>query len=159
MSQRINYYGVAPKALESFIKVAAPADLEAAGIDERLQELVKIRASQINGCAYCLHMHTADSLKAGERPERIFLLDAWRESKMFTPRERAALTWTESLTRLPETGAPDADFAALKPHFTDEQIVWLTMLIGAINTWNRIAVGFRAEHPNDKRLARELEAA
>jgi AhpD family alkylhydroperoxidase len=159
MSQRVNYYGVAPKAIEPMLKVAAPADLEAAGIEERVQELVKIRASQINGCTYCLHMHTSDALKSGERPERIFVLDGWRESQAFTPRERAALAWTEALTRLPETGAPDADFAGLKPHFSDEQIVWLTMLIGQINTWNRIAVGFRAEHPNDKRLARELEAA
>jgi AhpD family alkylhydroperoxidase len=158
MSQRVNVYAT-PTAIDPLLKVATPADLEAAGIEHRLQELVKIRASQINGCANCLHMHTTDALKEGERPERIFLLDAWRESHMFTPREKAALAWTEALTRLPETGAPDADFEGLKPHFSEEQIVWLTVLIGAINTWNRIAVGFRVEHPNDKRLARELEAA
>jgi AhpD family alkylhydroperoxidase len=158
MTQRINFFGAAPKAIEPLLKVAAAPDLEAAGIEPRLQELVKIRASQINGCANCLHMHTADTLAAGERPERIFLLDAWRESHLYTPRERAALAWTEALTRLPETGAPDADFAGLTPHFTDEEIVWLTVLIGAINTWNRLAVGFRVEHPNDKRLAAELGA-
>jgi AhpD family alkylhydroperoxidase len=158
MSQRINLYAT-PKAIEPLMKAGTPDDLAAAGIEHRLQELVKIRASQINGCANCLHMHTADALKEGERPERIFLLDAWRESDMFTPREKAALAWTEALTRLPETGAPDADFAGLKPHFSEEQIVWLTVLIGVINTWNRIAVGFRVVHPNDKRLARELEAA
>jgi AhpD family alkylhydroperoxidase len=159
MKQRINVFGAASKAIEPLMKVAAAADLAAAGIEPRLQELVKMRASQINGCTYCLHMHTADALKAGERPERIFVLDAWRESGMYTPRERAALAWTEALTRLPETGAPDADFEGLKPHFSDEQIVWLTMLIGQINTWNRIAVGFRAEHPDDRRVTRELQAA
>lgn len=158
MTQRINFYAVT-KAIEPMLKVAAPHELEAAGIEHSLQELVKIRASQINGCANCLHMHIPDALKGGERPERIYLLDAWRESAMYTPRERAALAWTEALTRLPDTGAPDADFEALKPHFTDEQIVWLTVLIGQINTWNRIAVGFRVQNPNDKRLAAELQAA
>jgi AhpD family alkylhydroperoxidase len=159
MTQRINFYGAAPKAVEPLRGLAAPPDLEAAGIEHRLQELVKIRASQINGCANCLHMHTADALKAGETAERIFLLDAWRESKMYTPRERAALAWTEALTRLADTGAPDADFEGLKAHFSEEQIVWLSVLIGAINTWNRLAVGFRVEHPADKRLAAKTAEA
>ena len=154
MTQRLNFYAIAPAAVEPLTKVATK--LEAVGLEPILQELVKIRASQINGCANCLHMHTADTLKAGERPERIFLLNAWRESEMYTPRERAALAWTEALTRLPETGAPDEDFAAAKAQFTEEQLVHLTVLIGAINAWNRIAVGFRVQHPNDKRLAREL---
>jgi AhpD family alkylhydroperoxidase len=133
--------------------------LKDCGLDHRLMHLIKIRASQINGCAYCLHMHTADALKAGETAERIFLLDAWRESKMYTPRERAALAWTEALTRLADTGAPDADFEGLKAHFSEEQIVWLSVLIGAINTWNRLAVGFRVEHPADKRLAAKTAEA
>ncbi|MBS0360811.1 MAG: carboxymuconolactone decarboxylase family protein [Proteobacteria bacterium] len=155
MTQRLNFYAAAPAAIEPLTKVAT--DLEKVGLDELLTELVKIRASQINGCANCLHMHTADTLKHGERPERIFLLDAWRESKMYTARERAALAWTEALTRVAETGAPDEDFDALKAHFSEEQIVHLTTLIATINAWNRIAVGFRAQHPNDNRLAAPAE--
>ena len=151
MSQRLNFYAAAPAAIEPLTKVAI--DLEKVGLEPLLTELVKIRASQINGCANCLHMHTADTLKHGERPERIFLLDAWRESKMYTPRERAALAWTEALTRVADTGAPEEDFAGVKAEFTDEQIVHLTVLIGTINAWNRIAIGFRAQHPNDSRLA------
>jgi len=151
---RLNFYAIAPAAVEPLTKVAA--DLEKVGLDMTLTELVKLRASQINGCANCLHMHMADTLKNGERPERIVLLDAWRESRMYSPRERAALAWTEALTRVAETGAPDVDFAAMKAEFTDEQIVHLTMLIAAINAWNRIAIGFRAQNPNDTRLAREL---
>jgi AhpD family alkylhydroperoxidase len=153
MTQRLNYFGAAPKAIEPLLGFAKAEDLTAAGLEHALIELVKIRASQINGCANCLHMHTADARKAGEREERIYLLDAWRESQMYTPRERAALAWTEALTRLPDTGAPDEDFVALKAVFSEAEIVWLTMLVAAINSWNRIAVGFRAVHPNDKHLA------
>lgn len=129
---------------------AIEADIKAGSLEPGLIELVKIRASQINGCAYCLHMHTSDALAAGESSARLFLLEAWRESALYTPRERAALAWTESLTRLPETGAPDADYEALAPQFTEAEIVQLTLLIGTINTWNRIAVGFRMIHPNDR---------
>ena len=150
MTPRLNPFAVAPKAIEPLMQVAI--DLEAVGLETRLVELVKIRASQINGCANCLHMHTADTRAAGESEERIYLLDAWRESSMYSERERAALAWTEALTKLYETHAPDADYEGLKPHFSDAEIVHLTVLIGAINTWNRIAVGFHAQHPNDKRL-------
>jgi alkylhydroperoxidase family enzyme len=94
-------------------------------------------------------MHTADARKAGESEERIYLLDAWRESRMYTGRERAALAWTEALTRIYETHAPDADYEGLKPHFSEAEIVYLTVLITAINAWNRIAIGFRAQHPID----------
>ena len=118
-------------------------------LDHGLALLVKTRASQINGCAYCLHMHTSDAIKDGETPARLFLLDAWEESTMYTPRERAALAWTESLTRLAETGAPDADYELVKAQFSDAEQVQLTLLIGAINVWNRLQVGFRAAHPVD----------
>jgi AhpD family alkylhydroperoxidase len=109
-----------------------------------------MRASQINGCAYCLHMHSADALKEGEDPKRLFLLDAWEESNMYTPRERAALAWTEALTRVSETHAPDEDFEALKPHFSEQEIADLTLAISIINTWNRLAIGLRSQHPNDR---------
>jgi AhpD family alkylhydroperoxidase len=150
MTQRLNLFTAAPKALEAL--VALGPIIEASTLEHGLTELVKIRASQINGCANCLHMHTADARKAGEREERIYLLDAWRESSMYTPRERAALAWTEALTKVADTHAPDADFEALKALFDEAEIAHLTMLIGAINLWNRIAIGLRAEHPNDVKL-------
>jgi AhpD family alkylhydroperoxidase len=150
MTQRLNLFTAAPKAVEPL--VALGPILDASTLEHSLMELVKIRASQINGCANCLHMHTADARKAGDREERIYLLDAWRESSMYTPRERAALAWTEALTKVAETHAPDEDFEALKAVFDDAEIGHLTILVGAINLWNRIAIGIRAEHPNDVKL-------
>jgi AhpD family alkylhydroperoxidase len=113
------------------------------GLPKRLIELVKFRASQINGCAYCLDVHSKDARKAGETEQRLYLLDAWRESPHYTPAERAALAWTEALTTVAETRAPDADYAALRDHFSDKEIVDLTYLIGMINFWNRLAIGMR----------------
>jgi len=113
------------------------------GLPKRLIELVKFRASQMNGCAYCLDVHSKDARKAGETEQRLYLLDAWRESPHYTPAERAALAWTEALTRIAETRAPDADYAALREHFSDKEIVDLTYLIGMINVWNRLAIGMR----------------
>jgi AhpD family alkylhydroperoxidase len=117
------------------------------GLEHSLQELVKTRASQINGCAFCLHMHTRDARAAGETEDRLYLLSAWRESPLYTERERAALAWTEALTRLPETGVPDDIFQALKASFTEEEMVELTLLINTINAWNRFNVAFRVVHP------------
>ncbi len=116
-------------------------------------ELVKIRASQINGCAFCLDMHTVAARKRGETEQRLYLLDAWSDSPLYSERERAALAWTEALTRLPETRAPDDVYQALKAQFTEEEQVTLTLLIVAINGWNRIQVGFRAVHPVQERRA------
>jgi AhpD family alkylhydroperoxidase len=109
-----------------------------------LIELVKMRASQINGCAYCLDMHSKDALAQGETAQRLIGLDAWREAPYYTPRERAALAWTEALTRVGDTHAPDDVYDELKPHFTEAEIVALTFAIVAINAWNRLAIGFRA---------------
>jgi len=148
MTQRLNYYQVAPDAVNPLL--ALEERFKNGPLPHTLIELVKTRASQINGCAYCLHMHTSDALKAGERPERLFLLDAWRESVMYTPKERAALAWTEALTLVADTGAPDADYDGLKDHFSPEEMVELSLLIATINAWNRIAIGFRAHHPHDK---------
>ncbi|MCR5875481.1 carboxymuconolactone decarboxylase family protein [Phenylobacterium sp. J426] len=145
MTTRLNYYAVAPQALEAMLGLENA--VKASGLDFTLAELVKTRASQINGCAYCLHMHTQDARKAGESEERLHLLAAWRESSLYTPRERAALAWTEAVTRVADTAAPDADYDPLKAHFSEEEIVWLTMLIVTINGWNRLAVGFRTQHP------------
>ena len=125
----------------------AQAQIEASGLEYSLIELVKMRASQINGCAYCLHMHSQDARRAGEREERLHLLAAWRESSLYNERERAALAWTEAVTHLAETGAPDADFEAVKRLFTEAEIVNLTLAIAMINLWNRIAVPLRTQHP------------
>lgn len=153
MKVRMNPMAVAPEALKVMLEFSEK--VAGLGLESRLMELVKIRASQLNGCAYCIHMHTRDARARGEAEERIYLLDAWRESPLYTERERAALGWTEALTLVSQTHAPDADYAALKPHFTEEEIVKLTLLIGQINTWNRIAIGFRALHP----VATRSEAA
>jgi AhpD family alkylhydroperoxidase len=124
------------------------------GLEHSLIDLVKIRASQINGCAYCIHMHSRDARWSGETEERIYLLDAWRESPLYSDRERAALAWTEALTRIADTHAPDEDYERLDAHFSDEEKVKLTLLIGVINTWNRIAIGFRSVHPVQEKASR-----
>ena len=125
------------------------------GLETSLLYLVEIRASQINGCAVCLHMHVTDALKAGENPIRLHMVGAWRESSLFNERERAALGWTESLTRLAETGAPDADYAALRAQFSDKEQVMLTLMIGMINSFNKLNVGFRvpAAQTGERRAA------
>jgi AhpD family alkylhydroperoxidase len=120
------------------------ASVAKAGIERSLMELVKIRASQMNGCAYCIHMHVKDAVKHGESDMRIHLLDAWRESPVYSERERAALNWTESLSLVATSHAPDADYDPLRAHFNETEIAHLTVLIGAINFWNRIQIGLRA---------------
>ncbi|MBL0696018.1 carboxymuconolactone decarboxylase family protein [Comamonas sp. JC664] len=145
MKPRMNAFAVAPDALNLMLDFSKK--VEALGLEPSLCELVKIRASQINGCAFCIHLHTRDARAHGETEERIFLLDGWRESPLYTERERAALGWTEALTLISTTHAPDEDYAALKPHFTEEEIVKLSLLIGVINTANRLILGFRAVHP------------
>ena len=144
----LNFFAVAPKAIEPML--AMEESIKASGLEPSLIELVKMRASQINGCAFCLHMHSTDARKAGESEARLYLLNAWHESALYTPRERAALAWTEALTLLPQTHAPDADYEEALRHFSEAEMVQLTILIGTINTWNRIAVGFRSHHPNDR---------
>jgi AhpD family alkylhydroperoxidase len=148
MTQRLNFYGIAAKAFDPLL--AIEATVKAGPLEHSLLELVKIRASQINGCANCLHMHTSDARKAGETEARIYLLDAWRESNLYSARERAALTWTEALTKITEGHASDADYQVARAAFTDEELIHLTLAITNINAWNRIAIGFRAEHPHDK---------
>ena len=147
MTQRINPYAVAPKLLDELIRYSRT--VEAMGLEKSLLELVKIRASQINGCAICLHMHTAEARKRGETEERIFMLDAWAESPLYSDRERAALAWTDALTRLTDSHAPDDVYAMVKREFSEEEQVKLTLMIAAINSFNRIGVGFRLKHPVD----------
>ena len=146
MQARLNYVRTSPATYQGLLALQALVDKS--GLDKALLELVKIRASQINKCAFCLHMHTRDARKAGVSEERIYLLEAWRESPLYTERERAALAWTEALTLLPETGAPDDVYAQVAAQFSEPEIVSLTLAIGAINLWNRFGVGFRLVHPH-----------
>ena len=145
MTTRINYYAANPKALAGMMTLEE--HFKTTTLEPLLRDLIKMRVSQINGCAYCLHMHSKDARAQGEREDRLHLLAAWRESSLYTPRERAALAWAESLTNIAQTGAPDADFDGLKDHFSETETVDLTLLITTINAWNRIAVGFRSQHP------------
>ncbi len=117
------------------------------GVDPTVAALVELRASQINGCAPCLFMHARDARKQGETEERIDILPAWRESSLYSARERAALEWTEALTRIHDTGAPEQAYRALQAHFSEEEQVKLTLLIVAINGFNRLNVGFHVPHP------------
>jgi len=138
-----------PKAVPD--TYAAIRDLDAmiqrSGLEKSLIELVKMRASQINGCAFCLDMHAKDARKHGETEQRLYLLNAWRETPYYSDRERAALAWTECLTRLPVDGATDAPYQAMGASFTPVEIANLTALIGVINIWNRIAVGLNWPMP------------
>jgi AhpD family alkylhydroperoxidase len=145
MKARLNAFAAAPQLMKTLIDFSQVVN--DCGLEHSLMELVKMRASQINGCAYCLHMHSRDAIKLGESAERLFLLDGWRESPLFTDRERAALAWTEALTLVAATHAPDADYALVAQHFTPEEQVKLTLAIATINAWNRMNVGFQNVHP------------
>jgi AhpD family alkylhydroperoxidase len=127
--------------------------VEAQGLEKSLMELVKVRSSQINGCAICLDMHAREARAAGESEARILMLDAWRECALYTLREKAALAWTDALTRLTETGAPDEAYDALAAHFSDDEKITLTLLINVINGFNRLGVGFRITPPAGKQRA------
>jgi AhpD family alkylhydroperoxidase len=145
MKPRMNFTQAAPETIKAL--TALEAQIQASGLEKSLIELVKTRASQINGCAYCINMHTADARKQGETEQRLYLLNAWRESPLYTDRERAALAWTEAVTLIAETHAPDDLYEAVRAQFSEAETVNLTMLIGAINAWNRLAISFRAIHP------------
>lgn len=151
MTPRLNSFAAAPALMQSWLNFGK--DILQCGLENSLMELVKIRASQINGCAFCLHMHTAEARKQGETEERLYLLDAWRESPLYSDRERAALAWTEALTLVSQNHAPDDVYQALQAQFTEEEQVKLTLLIVAINGWNRVQIGFRAVHPVENRQA------
>lgn len=143
VNQRIDYGRVAPGTVKTLSSLQAAVNHS--GLEHSLLELVKLRASQINRCAYCIDMHTKDALAAGETPQRLFLLDAWEESPFYTERERAALLWTESLTLVADRGVPDDVFDRVRAQFEEEELVNLTLAVVAINGWNRLAIGFRSE--------------
>jgi AhpD family alkylhydroperoxidase len=143
MTHRTNPFLAAPQAMQAWMTFGQSIN---DGLEHSLAELVKMRASQINGCANCLAMHGADARKAGEAEHRLWLLDAWRETKIFTQRERAALAWTEHLTRVADARAPDEVYADLAAQFTAEEQTVLTLLIVTINGWNRLAIGFEIDN-------------
>ncbi len=142
MQPRIDYTKYAQEALKAML------DLEKyiaqSGIDHSLIHLMKLRASQINGCAYCIDMHSIDARALGETEQRLYALNAWRETPFFTDRERAALEWTEAVTMVSETHVPDAAYEDVKKYFSEKEIVDLTIVVSTINMWNRMAISMRA---------------
>ncbi|HVU31070.1 MAG TPA: carboxymuconolactone decarboxylase family protein [Sphingomicrobium sp.] len=140
---RMDVTKLAPEAYKHLIALEQTI---AAKIEPKLYHLIKVRASQINGCAFCIAMHTDEALRDGDSKERLFLLDAWHESSLFSEKERAALEWVEKLTLIAEDHAPKAAFDGLKRFFSEEEIAYLTLASAMINTWNRIAISSRAQY-------------
>ncbi len=143
MKQRLNYGKTAPEAIKSLLDLETY--LHHSSLDKIIFELVKTRASQINGCAYCIDMHTKDARKAGETEQRLYALSAWRETSFYTDKERAALEWTEELTLIAQHHVADELYNKMLQHFSEKELVDLTMAIVAINAWNRLAIPFRSE--------------
>ncbi|MFN8680404.1 carboxymuconolactone decarboxylase family protein [Paracoccus sp. P2] len=144
MKQRLNVSQVTPDLYAAVL--ALDTKVKQSGIDLDLLHLIKLRASQINGCAYCVDMHVKESLADGMPAQKLHLVSVWRESPLFDDRERAVLEWTESLTLIAQTGAPDSAYETVRAHFSEEQIAQLIVAIGTINIWNRIAVSSRLVH-------------
>ncbi len=142
MEARLEYFKASPEGVAAFRQFNGY--LEGCGLEPSLLELVKTRASQINGCAFCLDMHTKDARAAGETEQRLYTLSAWRETPFFTGRERAALAWTEAVTRVSEDPVDDALYDEARQHFSEKELVDLTLAVIAINGWNRLAVPFRS---------------
>ena len=150
MTQRLNVLARRNEGIEG---LAAVEGWISKSFDPRLLELVKVRVSQMNGCAHCLHMHRQDAAKLGETDVRLLLLDAWRESHLYSERERAALAWAEALTLISESRAPDDVYEAARNAFSEDELIALSIGIAMINAWNRLAIGFRLQHPADSRRA------
>jgi AhpD family alkylhydroperoxidase len=141
MEPRLNLVKTSPKAYQAMLALGQVAD--SCGLERSLLELVKMRASQINGCAYCLDMHSKDARALGEAEQRLYLLNAWRESPQYTDRERAALEWTEAVTLVAPSHVSDETYQRVKPHFSPEELVHLTLAIVTIHAWNRLSISFR----------------
>ncbi|MDI3284262.1 carboxymuconolactone decarboxylase family protein [Polyangium sp. 15x6] len=141
MTQRLDYKTVAPQAFRTLIGLEE--HVRKSGLERSLVELVYLRVSQINGCAFCIDIHTKDLRAAGEAEQRLYLLSAYREAPFYSDRERAALAWAEAVTELGRDGVPDAVFEEARRHFKDEELAELTLAVAAINVWNRLAIAFR----------------
>jgi AhpD family alkylhydroperoxidase len=138
---RLDYQKASPEAVQAMYQLERY--VRNSGLDSKLRELIKIRASQMNGCAYCIDMHTKDARALGETEQRIYALNAWRETSFYTDKERAALAWTEALTNIQQGHAPDEVYEETSHHFAESELMSLTLAITTINAWNRIAIGFR----------------
>jgi AhpD family alkylhydroperoxidase len=144
---RLNPLKVAPDGVAAL--VAVESYLKRCGLDPKLMALIKTRVSQMNGCAYCLHMHTQEARELGESDMRLQLLDAWGESNLYSDRERAALAWAETLTNIATTHAPDPVYETARAKFSEKELADLSIAIAMINAWNRLAIGSRSLHPAD----------
>ena len=140
---RIEYAKIAPAVLNAMLGLEQ--QVHAGGLEESLLDLVKLRASQINGCAYCIDMHSKDARARGETEQRLYELDAWREAPFYSPRERTALAWTEAVTLVSKGHVPDEVYEEAREQFTERELSFLTLAIVAINGWNRLGIAFRAE--------------
>lgn len=141
MIPRLDAFAAAPESMQAMLKLEQ--HVRDCGLEHSLIELVKIRASQINGCGYCIDMHTKDARANGESEQRLYLLSAWREANVYSERERAALAWTEAVTRLEHQEVPDSVYELARSQFTEDELVALTLAIVAINGWNRFSIAFR----------------
>ena len=151
MKPRLQFFNVAPELMKQ-IRALNKA-VEDSGLEKSLLHLVKLRASQVNGCSYCVDMHSREALQDGETQQRLFMVAAWKESPLFSERERAALAYTEAVTLIAKEGVPDALYEATRAHFSEEELVKLSVAIGAINVWNRLCVPFHAIHPVEQAKA------
>jgi AhpD family alkylhydroperoxidase len=145
MKPRLNFYTPAPELTKAL--VALNKAVEECGLEKSLLHLIKLRASQINGCSYCVEMHSREARADGETEQRLYLVSAWKESPLFTERERAAFTWVETVTLISNGGVSDELYRETLEHFSEEELVKLTVATSMINTWNRLCVSFHAIHP------------
>jgi len=147
MKQRLQFFNTAPELMKQ-VRALNQA-VEESGLEMSLLHLVKLRASQINGCSFCVDMHSKEALRDGDTQQRVILVSAWKESPLFSERERAAFAYTEAVTLISKEGVPDALYEATLKHFSEEELVKLTVAISMINVWNRLCVSFHALHPVD----------
>ena len=145
MQARLDYFAKAPELMRSVL--ALNKAVEQCGLEASLLHLIKLRASQINGCSYCVDMHSREAREDGESEQRVFLVSAWKESPLFTARERAAFQWVEAVTLIADAGVPDTLYAEARLQFSEEELVKLTVAVAVINSWNRLSIAFHAIHP------------
>lgn len=151
MEPRLNFYAAAPELMKAITALSQAS--EQSGLERSLLHLVKLRASQINGCSYCVEMHSREAREDGETEQRLYLVAAWRESPLFTARERAALAWTETVTKLSQGPIGDEPYQEARFEFSEAELTKLTVAIGVINVWNRLCASFHAIHPMPKKAA------
>jgi AhpD family alkylhydroperoxidase len=157
MNARLDYYAVAPEAVQAL--TGLETYLATTGLGKPLLELVKLRASQLNECAFCLDLHSRHARKGGEDERRLYLLIAWRESPGYSDRERAALAWTDAVTRLTEGHVSDEVYAAVRPHFSERELADFTLAVATINAWNRLCISFRSIPGTTPTLPKSAKAA